>query len=248
MSASGQGAEIHRELLIAADTAEAAVRVAERFIDLLLEIQAAGRSPRVALTGGSLGIALLEAAAQLPRARTVDWERVSLYWGDERWLPSGDDERNDEQARRVFLDPLGIPASSIHRVIGAGEGQDLDSAAVAYGQEIRTALADGFDLVLLGVGPDGHMASLFPGRRDLLEARGTVVAVRESPKPPAERISLTLGTLNRAERVWLLCTGAAKRAACAQVQANAEALRCPGAAVSGKLETLLVVDAESLGA
>ena len=128
----------------------------------------------------------------------VDWSRVQLWWGDERWLPSGDAARNDRQAQDALLDHVALRQENIHRFAASDGGLELDAAASEYAQTLAGVAAEGstvphFDIAFLGVGPDGHIASLFPGREDISVTDATVISVRNSPKPPPERLSLTLG-------------------------------------------------------
>ncbi|MFC4225236.1 6-phosphogluconolactonase [Lysinibacter cavernae] len=236
-----------REIVISESLDAAAVAAAERFIRVLTEVQAAGRAPQVVLTGGTLGIKVLEATGSSAAASRVDWSNVDLYWGDERWMPNGHADRNDEQAREGFLEALSIPTDRIHRFPASDDGLTLDEAAVRYSATIAPAMLAGFDVVFLGVGPDGHVASLFPARPDLTDATDPVIAVRNSPKPPPERLSLTIPLINTAHRVWLLCTGAPKREAYANVLANVGAETAPAAVVRGTDETVIFADTEVLG-
>jgi 6-phosphogluconolactonase len=138
-----------------------------------------------------------------------DWSRWHVYFGDERCLPRGDAERNDTRAREAWLDQVPIPRGQIHTIpaeLGA------DAAAAAY-YRLLTAEPP-FDLALLGLGEDGHSASLFPGRNHRgAPATPDVVAVHDAPKPPAERVSLSLPRLSRSERIAVLAFGSSKRAA-----------------------------------
>ncbi len=231
-----------RDVLISSDADAAAERIASDFIGLLSALQSDGKTPRIVLTGGSLGIELLRVTAAHPLAEDADWSNVQLYWGDERWLPAGDGERNDQQALEGFLQALSIPESNIHRAPANDGDLSIEDAATQYSAKISAAQHHGFDLVFLGVGPDGHVASLFPNRPDLIGATGTVIPVRNSPKPPPERLSLTLPTLNSAERVWLLCTGEPKGEALARILSDSPALETPAAAVRGRKQTRVYTD------
>ncbi|WGD36186.1 6-phosphogluconolactonase [Lysinibacter sp. HNR] len=234
-----------RDVVISADAASAAQRIAADFIGLIANLQSEGKTPRVILTGGSLGIELLRVTAQHALAQDADWENVLLYWGDERWLPSGHDERNDEQALRAFLQPLNIPRENIFPAPVDDGTRSLDEAAAEYSATIDSAQAKGFDLLFLGVGPDGHIASLFPHRDDLTNTDSAVIPVRNSPKPPPERLSLSYPVLNSADRVWLLCTGAAKQEAYERIMSDTSVATTPAAGVQGRIQTRIYADAES---
>jgi 6-phosphogluconolactonase len=161
-------------------------------------------------------------------------------------VPAGHADRNDQQAKDALLDGLDLPAANLHPFPASDQGLDLDAAAERYSQELAAAGGDAaqphFDILLLGVGPDGHIASLFPERRDLVDAPGTVVAVRNSPKPPPERLSLTLTAINSAERVWLALAGADKASALGLALAGAGRYQVPVGAAEGRRKTVFFVD------
>ncbi|HET9767187.1 MAG TPA: 6-phosphogluconolactonase [Thermoanaerobaculia bacterium] len=169
-------------------------------------------SASLVVTGGSAAEALLP---RLVRVR-VDWPRVDVFWSDERAVPPDDPQSNYRLARELWLDPARVPESSVHRM--PGEATDLDAAAAAHAEEIRTLCGDPprFDLMLLGVGPDGHVASLFPGHPLLRETRKLVAYVEESPKPPPRRLTLTLPALFGARLLVIAALGSAKAAAIAE--------------------------------
>jgi len=232
------------------DTAALAAAAAGEFVLRLLGIQAARGHATAVLTGGGIGTALLAAVAEDPDAGRVDWAEVSLWWGDERYLPDGDPERNETGARAALarwrrVDGVGLDPSSVHPMPAADgpSGGDVQAAATAYAAELAAAArtdpgtVDGLpalDVVLLGLGPEGHVASLFPpetlGGRVEDPAPG-VIAITDSPKPPPVRTSLTLGALCAAEEVWLLATGVEKAAAVAGARRDPE--RTPAGQVHG---------------
>jgi 6-phosphogluconolactonase len=160
---------------------------------------------RIVLAGGRTPLAVY---ARLAAAES-DWTRWQVYFGDERCLPRGDAGRNDTQARRAWLDQVPIPGANVHAIpaeLGA------ERAAQQYAEVLETVPE--FDLVLLGLGEDGHTASLFPGQPLGAQAGSAdVLAVRNAPKPPAERVSLSAARLSRARRVVFLVSGQEKRAA-----------------------------------
>lgn len=219
--------------VIAPDPAALAERVAADLLWVLADAQSAGRVPALALTGGGMGIAVLRAIAAGPAGappRPVDWSRVRLLWGDERWLPAGDPERNDRQADDALLAGLPLSPGLVHRVPPPAPGLDLAGAAAATAAVV--AGIERIDLVLLGVGPDAHVASLFPGQEALLASGAAAIAVPASPKPPAARVSLSRASLNRADRVWFLIAGAEKAAAYLAATATAD-----GAAVTPETDS-----------
>ena len=190
---------------------------------------------RIVLTGGTAGI---RCAAAL-RERQVDFSRVHVFFGDERNVAPTHADSNEGQARDALLDHVAIPPENIH---GFGlDGGVMHKAADAYERTINEVAPHGFDLHLLGMGGEGHINSLFPHSAAVRETQRLVIAVSDSPKPPAERVSLTLPAVARAERVWLLVSGAEKAEAAAHVARGAAADDWPAAGASGRSETILHV-------
>ncbi|MDQ2848173.1 MAG: 6-phosphogluconolactonase [Actinomycetota bacterium] len=216
-----------------------AAAAAARLIGKLVDVQAVGRIPAVALTGGGAGIATL-AQLNVSAARdAVDWSRVEIYWGDERFVPAADPDRNAGQARTALLDHVPLDPARVHEMAASdGEfGDDVDAAAAAYVATLPAAL----DLVLLGMGPEGHAASVFPHSPALTDNR-PVVAVRDCPKPPPTRISLTLPTIRTADEVWMLVGGAEKSEAVASALAGAAEEDVPVAGATGRSVTRWLLD------
>lgn len=240
-----------------------ATAAAREFINTVAELQRTGDTVtgdgivRVVLTGGGAGIATLAEIAALDHAAqqtaedfpvtAIDWSQVYVFFGDERFLAAGDAERNDKQAFDALLRHVNIPSLNVFRVpaLAAGEEPDgpaLDAAAEFYGKTVDQVAPEGFDIHLLGMGPEGHINSLFPHTDALLHAEGSVVAVRECPKPPAERISLTMRAVNSSRQVWLLVSGEEKKEAASQVFNGGNGAEWPAALASGTEATLLWVD------
>lgn len=227
--------------------------VAARLITAALDaISVRGRADLV-LTGGGAGIAALAAVPLSPAASAVDWEAVHVWWGDERFLPAGDPDRNATQARAALGEAIRIPTSNVHEMPAADErSPDVDVAAARYAEELSREAEQGspapaFDVLMLGIGPDGHVASLFPGHPALDHAGASVVGVRKSPKPPPLRVSLTMPTIRSAQRVWLIASGAGKARAVERAQSHADIHQCPAAHARGRLESLLLADEDALG-
>jgi 6-phosphogluconolactonase len=197
----------------------------------------------IVLTGGGTGIALLKRLGSHP----VDWARVHLFWGDDRFVPHDDAERNEKQAREALLDHIDIPAANIHPMPPSdGEfGPDIRAAADAY-QDVLAANAEPgsptpiFDVHLLGMGGEGHINSLFPHTAAVREADRMVVGVDDSPKPPPRRITLTLPAIRRSRQVWLVVSGEAKADAVAVH--GADPLDVPAAGAVGSESTLWLLD------
>lgn len=241
---------IERRVLVHPDTASLASSVAARFITKMLDILDAQAVAHVVLTGGSMGSAILEAVAASPARTSIDWSRVHFWWGDERWVPAGDAERNDRQAHEALLDHIDVPDENVHPFPPSDEGLSLDDAVDAYASELSKHGVDGlphpiFDITFLGVGPDGHIASLFPHRSDIQVTDRTVIAVRNSPKPPPERLSLTRPVLNSSQRVWLVLAGADKASALGLALAGASRDEVPVAGIKGRRRTVFFVDADA---
>lgn len=229
----------------AATAAELGRIVAGGVIEVCRDRQEEGGIPVLVLTGGSMGRASLASIAEHPDRDAVDWRRVRFLWGDERWVAAGDAERNDRLADDLLFSAVEVDPELVHRVAASDSGLSLDEAAEAY-----AALVDGLDRIdvaLNGVGPDGHICSLFPGREDLLrDAPGTpsAIAVRESPKPPPERVTLSMPAVRAAERVWLLAAGAEKADAVERILVP-DSDPLPAARARGTRETVLWVDEAS---
>lgn len=235
-----------RELFIAGtpdDLArEAAARFAEAAHQAILE---RGRFA-VALSGGSTPRRLYSLLAQPPFLQAVDWARVFIFFADERFVPPDHPDSTLLLARETLLDQVPIPTENVFPMLT--EGDTPEQCAAAYAETLASffgAVLPRFDLILLGMGPDGHTASLFPGRPD---SPGAVAAIHDSPKPPPVRLTLTLKTINRAREVWFLVTGADKAETVRAVLEGA-APALPAARVlpaEGKLRWLLDREAGAL--
>ena len=206
----------------------------------------------IVLTGGGTGVKLLKHVGLYDEA--IEWSKVHLYWGDERYVTADDDERNDKQAREALLDGIDIPAANVHAMASSdGEfGDDIDAAALAYEQVLAANAADGapapdFDVHLLGMGPEGHVNSLFPHTSATNETERLVVGVEDSPKPPPRRITLTLPAVNRSREVWLVVSGEGKAEAVAAAIGDATADDVPAAGAVGRNATVWLLDEAAAG-
>lgn len=231
---------VHPDKLAVADAAAARLLVA------LLDALCVREEVHVALTGGSLGSEVLASIGRSPIARIVDWTRVHLWWGDERYLPDGDPERNETQNRAALLDQLPLDPAKIHAIAGPDRSDSPEASAAAYETALRTHGEGLWDFVLLGMGPDGHVASLFPHHPAQLLDDTLVVAVHDSPKPPPDRVSLTFERLSCSRQVWLLVAGADKApAVCRALTPGAHRWDVPAAGVRGREATLWLVDLQA---
>ncbi|WP_028648285.1 6-phosphogluconolactonase [Nocardiopsis sp. CNT312] len=237
------------EVLRYPDGGRLAEAAAERLADMIAQAGREERTFHLALTGGGVGIATLRALGERARAVDLDWSHVHLWWGDERFLPEKDPERNETQACEALIDRITIPVHHVHPMPASDgmDGDSVDHAVTRYKREL-TAAARGrapvprFDVCLLGVGPDAHVASLFPGLPAVREDEAAVAAVHDSPKPPPRRISLTLPSINTAREVWLLASGESKAQAVRLGLAGGDPGEAPVAGARGAERTLFWVD------
>jgi len=224
--------------------------VAARLVTRLVEAQSTASPVHLGATGGGLGTAVWPAVAAQPLAGAVDWTGVHVWFSDERFVDAGDAERNDAAVLAV-AGALGLPRAHVHRVPGPDGVPDVTAAARAYAAELAAWAAPGeavaapwFDVSLLGVGPDGHVASLFPGRPEGRVTTGTTVAVRDSPKPPPQRVSFTRPALGHCRELWFLAAGAAKAEAVGRALGGEDPGRIPAAGLRGADRTLWFLDAD----
>ncbi|GIH77082.1 6-phosphogluconolactonase [Planobispora longispora] len=222
--------------------------VAARVITRLVDAQSAKGSASLVLTGGTVGIATLAEIAASPARDAVDWRNLDIWWGDERFLPSGDAERNETGARKALLDHVDVDPARVHVMRGPDAGMTAEESADAYAEELRRAArpedhgpAPSFDVLLLGMGPDAHVASLFPEMPALYDTR-PVVAVHGSPKPPPTRISLTLPVIQAAREVWVVAAGADKAGAVRLALSDSGPVQVPAAGARGRQRTLFLLD------
>jgi 6-phosphogluconolactonase len=240
---TGPTVVVHRDAQLLAEAGAA------RLVTRLVDVQTSRGSASVVLTGGTMGSAILAAVAQSPARDAIDWSRLDVWWGDERFLPSGDPDRNETQNRAALLDAVPLDPARVHAMPGPDGplGDDVDAAAAAYADLLADQAPRGeatpvFDILLLGVGPDAHVASLFPGAPALYETERSVVGVRGSPKPPPVRVSLTMPVLRRADDVWFLVAGADKAHAVGLALSGAGEVQAPAAGPRGRRATLWLVD------
>jgi 6-phosphogluconolactonase len=231
-----------RRVLVHPDAASLVASVAARFLTKVIDLLDENETIDVCLTGGTAGTAVLAAVAESPARDSIDWSRVVFWWGDERYLPRGDADRNETQARAALLDRLALPAGNVHAFPAPGEQPTIEEAAAVYAEELGDTV---FDITFLGVGPDGHVASLFPDHASVRETVAKVVAETDSPKPPPLRLSLTLPVINASERIWLVLAGADKAGALGLALADANVASVPVAGVRGRKRTVFFVDQEA---
>jgi 6-phosphogluconolactonase len=239
------------EVVVERSAEELAARTAERLVGALgAALRNGAGEAHLVVTGGGILEKVLAAVAD--RAASVEWSRVHVWWGDERYVPSDSDERNDRPAMSLLFDQLPLDPAKLHRMPAsdAGFGDDAESAADSYAAELAGAVPGGgdgavpdFDVVLLGVGPDGHCASLFPGHPGTRVTDTSVIAVRNSPKPPPVRISLTFPALDAAKEIWFVASGEGKADAVARALiGTVDRVDVPSAGPRGRRRTLWLLD------
>lgn len=243
------------EVITAETPAALASEVSDRVIATLAAAQKARGYASLALTGGSILEAVFGALADSPGRAGVDWSTVDVYWGDERFVPAGSKDRNDVPALDL-LSTLALDPARVHPMPASDgpDGSDVDAAAVRYAalldeesdpqyRYVEDVVA--FDVALIGIGPDGHCCSLFPDQPGPLEWTKSVIGVRNSPKPPPERLSLTLRALQAAAEVWVIASGEGKAAAVAKALSGAAPAHVPSAGARGHNRTLWLLDRDA---
>ena len=239
------------EVVVRPDAGSLARAVADELVTRLAAAQATHGSASVVLTGGGVGTAVLEQVAAVAGA-DVDWSAVDVWWGDERFVPADDDDRNEGAARRALLDVVGVAPARVHAMPPSdGAFADPEDAAAWYAGELAAAAPPGrdlprFDVLLLGIGPEGHTASIFPESPAAHDER-PVFAVRDCPKPPPIRVSLGFSAINAADEVWLVVAGEEKAPAVARALGGATPVELPAAGVRGRRATRWWLDAAAAG-
>lgn len=228
------------------DGSTLATAVAGELLKRLTEAQADGSTPHVGLTGGTIAERIHAELGRLGPGSDVDWARVQVWWGDERFVAPDSDDRNAGSARAAFLDVVGVPAEHVHEMASTSDAVDVEAGAAAYGAALRELGSGGFEVLMLGLGPDAHVASLFPGYPQVGVDDRAAVAVTDSPKPPPERISLTLPALNRSRSVWFLVSGDGKAEAVSRALSGDEPdlspSDVPAIGVHGTTDTVWFLD------
>lgn len=223
--------------------------VADRLLVQLINSSRSDGYLHVCATGGRLGTGLWPVLAAHPLALGVPWKRVHVWFSDERFVPPSDPERNDLPLVNE-ADKIGLPLDHIHRIPGPDKAEDVESAAQAYADELDrwdlipnyNASNPSFVVSLLGIGEDGHVASLFPRRAQVWESLRPTVAVTGAPKPPPERVSLTRPMLAHCQQLWFMAAGEEKAPAVNAVFRGDHALGAPAAGLRGREQTIWIVD------
>ncbi len=244
------------ELIVAASAEQLSDDVADRLVATLVAAQAVRPLAFLAVTAGSIIEQMFTTLATLPARDSVDWSRVSLWWADERFVPADSADRNDLPAFAALFDQVALDPANVHRMPASdgAYGDDAAAAAAGYAADLTAAVpstqSDGddipyFDVILLGVGPDGHCASLFPNHPANLEVVASIVAVHDSPKPPPTRLSFTFRALDSAYEVWFIASGSGKADAVALAHSGQPREAVPSAGPRGINRTLWLVDQDA---
>lgn len=234
---------VHRDADLLAEA------VAGRLITRLVDVQATGALAGLVLTGGTIADRVHRCIAASPNRDSVDWSQLQVWWGDERYVSADSPDRNELQAREALLDHVAVDPGLVHPMPTPEQtDDDIDAAAEAYAASLAAAVSPGdhgnvptFDILMLGVGPEGHVASLFPGSPALYDER-TVVGVRNSPKPPPRRITMTMPTLQHAREVWFIASGSGKAQAARLALGEAGPVQVPAAGPRGIQATWWFLD------
>jgi 6-phosphogluconolactonase len=248
------------EFAVAASAEQLSDDVAGRFVATVVAAQAVRPLAFVAVTGGGILEQVMRTLARLPSRDSIDWGRVSLWWADERFVAADSDDRNDKAAFAALFDQVALDPANVHRMPASDGpyGDDVEAAAAGYAADLAAAahaaeLDDGgqpddiprFDVILLGIGPDGHCASLFPGHPATRETNASVVAVLNSPKPPPTRTSFTFRALDSANEVWFIASGSGKAEAVELACSAAGPHPVPSAEPRGQHRTLWLIDEDA---
>jgi 6-phosphogluconolactonase len=230
------------EVRVFADADEVATRAAEAVIAHLSLVLGEKPEAHLVVTGGTVGILTLAKLSSIDDG--LDWNRVHIWWGDERFVEHDSADRNAVQARNAWLTASIIPESNIHEFPASNQGLSLDEAAISFDETLARfgagAAHPQFDILLLGMGPDGHIASLFPGKPQP-EAGLVTLAEHDSPKPPPARLSMTYDVINSADQVWFTVAGADKADA-VEVAFSDSPEALPVGRVRGTAKTVWFVD------
>lgn len=222
------------------DVAEVADVVASRFLDRIVELQKAKGVVHVCLTGGTTANIVYERFAELAPDSELDAELLQLWWSDERFLPATDPERNSLQAVTRLARTVAIKSADIHMMPAADGRLDPHECAAEYAAELADTT---FDITLLGIGPDGHVGSIFPNHQSFEATTRTVIGVTEAPKAPSERVTLTIPALNRSDELWFIANGTSKADVIARAIARDKSI--PAAHPRGQVSTWWFVDAKA---
>ncbi len=207
------------ELISFANADELAPSVAAGWLDEIETANRAGKPHCVALSGGRIAQKFFSSVVEQAKARRILFSRVHFFWADERCVPPADSESNFKMANELLFRPLKIPESQIHRVRGEDSPEVAAQKAATEICKLAPLNKNGqpiLDLIFLGMGEDGHVASLFPDKAEGTVLKSIFCAVKNSPKPPPDRVTLSYAAIAAARQVWVLASGAGKEDALRQ--------------------------------
>jgi 6-phosphogluconolactonase len=238
------------EVLRFSDAKSVAQGTAKSALELIATLQRTQETVHLMVTGGTVGILTLAEMLELANTSAVDFKRIDWWWGDERFVESTSPDRNENQARDALLNHIEIDEARVHSFASSDNGLTLAQAVQQFEIEISKVTGSAkvlpkFDLVFLGMGPDGHIASLFPGK-PAIEPGVLVLAEADSPKPPPERLTFSYEALNQADRIWFTIAGADKANAVASAFSD-DKISLPVDRVEGRLSTIWFVDEAASG-
>jgi 6-phosphogluconolactonase len=226
------------EIRRAQDSADVAEQAAVFILERLL---IAKNKFHIALTGGTVGILTLKALSQKEEIQKIDFSSIHFWFGDDRFVAAESPDRNAVQAKQALLGNLEIPSQNIHEMPASDQIADLDEAALSFSREISKHFnfeKPCMDLTILGMGPDGHVASLFPGHT---YPESLIVAEHSSPKPPPKRISMSYDLLNASKEILFVVSGIDKAEAVERVHKEPDC-DLPAARVAATEKTIWIVD------
>ena len=226
---------------------ELAISVADALVLELERLQREEHLPRVVLTGGRIAADVHRAVAQEPGI--VNWEKIDIWFSDERFVPRRHEDRNFKQIHDALFGTMQFDYNRLHEMPAPRDDfhDDAIKAASEFGADLLSRMRDvgpWFDITMLSIGPDGHCAALFPGHPEMYSP-DPVVAVLNAPKQPSTRITLGLDTLCNSAEVWLLASGLEKADAVAAVLADSDVKDVPAAGSRGQVRTILFVDEDA---
>ena len=241
-----------REILKFADGNSVAVAAADQFVETVGLLLKGKHEVHINVTGGTLGILSLKKIAEHPACESLDWGSIHVWWGDDRFVPFGHADSNAQRASDALLDSLlMLDEAKVHRFPSydpdspVSIDEQLDAAAATFTAEVAKYIPAGqtmpyFDISFVGMGPDGHVLSLFPGHEQ--PAAGvTVIAEHNSPKPPPHRLSFTYEAINNSGEIWFVVGGTDKAEAVSVAFSNAPS-RLPVGRVHGLNKTIWLLD------
>lgn len=234
---------MHTRVIRMHDASAVSELVAERLLAAVLKLQRKQDIVHLCLTGGKTANDMYERFAELADGSELDATKLQLWWGDERFVPATDPERHSQQAVTRLARTISIRSADTHMMAAQDGRKDSHESAAEYAAELGDTT---FDITLLGIGEDGHVASIFPNHPSFEATSRTVIGVENSPKLPGDRISLTIPALNRSHEIWFMATGPTK----ADVVARSldGDLTLPAAHIGAEHATVWFLDEEAASA